>query len=400
MTEFLDIRTLSFTNLVFCFIYGFGLIIYSTNHKSFKGISLIGAAFLSFGTSFLLLGLRNVINDFMSIIIANFLSLFALSLIYEGLALFLNAKVTLAKFLNPIMALILVCSFVYYTYYDPNINNRIIIITTLFSIQSLLCSYLLFFKGNLRSGSANIFLGFIFLSYALISIFRAIWTLGESELIDFMDAGLVHALSLFTFQSMVLFIIFTVVWISSSTLEYELKLQARSDPLTKVYNRRALEEIAITEMARTIRSRKPLSMIMTDIDHFKLFNDTHGHQIGDKVLQEFAHVLKNNVREHDFVARYGGEEFIILLPETTRQQAEKVAEKLRLLVERHQIQIKKKKSLSVTTSFGIANFQEGMSDWKQIVKAADHALYDAKNRGRNCVACAEIGDKWASIKIK
>lgn len=400
MLEVLDIRTLSFTNLIFCFIYGFGLITYAVNHRKFDGISMIGYGFIGLGLGFLLISLRQFANEFISIIIANMLILIGVVLIYQGLITFRQAKVSWGKYLIAVLFLIMMPSFVYYTYIEPNINARIIIFALCLSLLTSLCSYALLYKSKQNGGVANTFLGIMFLIIALFYIFRAVWTLGENELNSFMDAGIVHAFSIITFQLMVLFTSFSVIWISSNILEQELKNQARIDPLTLVYNRRALEEMANYEMIRTIRSRRPFSVIMSDIDHFKLFNDTHGHQLGDKVLTEFARVLIHNVRANDFVARYGGEEFIIILPETTKQQASIVAEKLRAAVEQHKILTTKKESLTVTASFGVSHFHEGTTDWKQIVKAADHALYDAKNRGRNCVVVESIGNNWASVKIK
>ena len=389
MMDALDIRTLSFTTLFFGFIYGFGLIIYSVNHKKFKGISIIGNALLCMSVGFLLLGLRQHINSFFSIIIANSAILASILLIYEGLVRFLQVEVTWEKTFSISLLALLLILFPYFTYINPDINIRVIIFSTFLSLQCLLVSNALLYKIKHYRSEAVTFLGLMFLIIALFFAFRSIWTASEIKIINFMNAGLIHGLAIVIFHFMTLATSFCVIWIASSILERELIKQARIDPLTLVYNRRALTELATIEMSRVIRNDHPLAMIICDIDHFKHFNDQHGHQAGDKVLVDFASILKSNVREHDLVSRYGGEEFLILLPETNLEHAAIIAEKLRVKIMNHQLVIPPNKTLSITASFGVANYQKGVTDWKQIVKTADRALYQAKNTGRNRVVAEQ-----------
>jgi len=389
MMDALDIRTLSFTTLFFGFIYGFGLIIYSVNHKKFKGISIIGNALLCMSVGFLLLGLRQHINSFFSIIIANSAILASILLIYEGLVRFLQIEITWEKTFSISLLTLLLILFPYFTYINPDINIRVIIFSTFLSLQCLLVSNALLYKIKHYRSEAVTFLGLMFLIIALFFTFRSIWTASEIKIINFMNAGLIHGLAIVIFHFMTLATSFCVIWIASSILERELIKQARIDPLTLVYNRRALTELATIEMSRVIRNDHPLAMIICDIDHFKHFNDQHGHQAGDKVLVDFASILKSNVREHDLVSRYGGEEFLILLPETNLEHAAIIAEKLRVKIMNHQLVIPPNKTLSITASFGVANYQKGVTDWKQIVKTADRALYQAKNTGRNRVVAEQ-----------
>jgi len=385
MLDILDIRTLSFTTMAFSFIYGVGLIVYSVNHRKFPGISMIGIAFLVLSLGLFLLFLRHYVSDFISIIVANLLNLTAIVMIYEGLIRFRHAKIRWGGYLGPSLLIFVALSFLYFTYYEPEVNTRIIILASCFSLEHLLISYALFYKTKQSGGTANTFLGLMFLLLSVYYAFRAIFTLGEAELIDFMDAGFIHAISLMNIQAMVLFTSFSVVWITSNELERELREQARIDPLTLAYNRRALEDVAGVEISRVMRNKLPLSFIMCDIDHFKNFNDEHGHQVGDKVLVNFCAVLKSNIREHDFLARYGGEEFLVLLPETDLQQAFAIAEKLRIKTCQHRMVIRRNRAVSITASFGVAGYEQGMTDWRLIVKAADQALYQAKSSGRNKV---------------
>ena len=160
---------------------------------------------------------------------------------------------------------------------------------------------------------------------------------------------------------------------------------ATFDPLTKLYNRRYFEERLALEAKKSFYSGNALSLVMVDIDHFKQVNDTYGHTMGDKVLQEIAHLLKHSLRKQDTVARYGGEEFVLILPESGLEECSMIAERIRRLVENSPIDVGKAR-LNVTISLGISNFPvHRVKSKEDLVKLADLALYDAKNKGRNRV---------------
>ena len=165
------------------------------------------------------------------------------------------------------------------------------------------------------------------------------------------------------------------------TLQMKTKFEilAITDKLTKLYNRHKFYEIATNEIERSKRYKRPLSLIIFDIDHFKKINDTYGHDIGDYVLQELAKLIKKHIRKQDFAFRWGGEEFIILLPETDAQGAMKLAEKLRHIIESHKF----KKVGQVTISLGVTEYSSSDKDIDEVVKRADNALYLSKKNGRN-----------------
>lgn len=165
-----------------------------------------------------------------------------------------------------------------------------------------------------------------------------------------------------------------------STLNKKLELLSITDRLTGLFNRIKIDSTFQEQIAHSQRSRKFFSVILLDIDHFKSVNDTYGHQTGDIVLTEVAHILQNNTRKTDIVGRWGGEEFIIICPNTNSKQAISLAESLRRFLQAHEFPITK----SQTASFGVATYQKEDQS-KDIVGRADTALYLAKNKGRNCV---------------
>ena len=165
---------------------------------------------------------------------------------------------------------------------------------------------------------------------------------------------------------------------------------AQTDPLTRLYNRRHLYEKLDVELNRCYRGGKPISLIMTDIDHFKRVNDQFGHQVGDEVLTKVADLLQQQLRTYDLAARYGGEEFCLVLPETDLDSACDVAERIRKSAEDMSFPAPME-NYTLTMSFGVAAYDgttEGEID--EIIRFADDALYDAKHSGRNQVKDKEI----------
>ncbi|HEY5762845.1 MAG TPA: diguanylate cyclase [Rhodocyclaceae bacterium] len=158
-----------------------------------------------------------------------------------------------------------------------------------------------------------------------------------------------------------------------------LRLQSATDALTGLYNRRHLDETLSVEFHRAVRTGTCLSVLMLDIDHFKSFNDTHGHDQGDRVLQGVADSLRRTLRKYDIACRYGGEEFVAILPDTDGILAERVGERLR-----HDVETCSIDGLSVTISIGIASTPELVVDTPEaLLEAADGALYASKKAGRN-----------------
>ena len=166
----------------------------------------------------------------------------------------------------------------------------------------------------------------------------------------------------------------------------ELHRLATRDPLTGALNRRAFFDMAHQLIERTARDGRPLTCIMTDIDHFKQFNDKHGHAIGDEVLKAVTAALSTGLREQDMLCRYGGEEFCIFLPDCDVPGAQRVAERLRAQVEAQAgPAVKSAVPLKVTSSFGISLFNAELREAGALIDLADQALYNAKRAGRNRV---------------
>jgi diguanylate cyclase len=166
--------------------------------------------------------------------------------------------------------------------------------------------------------------------------------------------------------------------------------ESQIDPLTEVGNRKFFESESIRALEEAQSDDSALSVLMVDIDHFKKFNDTHGHLIGDQVLRLVAHTLVENLKGRDIIARYGGEEFIILLPQTRLQDAERVANLLRTSLASKRIKKRGSNEILgvITISLGAAQYRRG-EDRETLIARADEAMYKAKQTGRNKVMCED-----------
>ena len=164
----------------------------------------------------------------------------------------------------------------------------------------------------------------------------------------------------------------------------QVKEASMTDYLTGVLNRRAFIEKGESEIFRTLRHKKSLSIIMMDIDNFKLINDKLGHKYGDKALEKVAHLCRQQMRVTDEIARYGGDEFIILLPETSAEDAFNLAERICSDVARSKCVTESGKSCSISISLGVTEF-DGKETLGSLLHRVDQALYESKNAGKGQV---------------
>ena len=174
--------------------------------------------------------------------------------------------------------------------------------------------------------------------------------------------------------------------LDSAHLHSAAREQADQDALTGLANRRRFESDVAVEWERCRRYGRPLSMVMLDLDHFKALNDEHGHLVGDHALRAAAAGIAGSLRATDTAFRYGGEEFVVLLRETTIEDAGTIADRLRRAVA--QVEVPGSPEVALTTSAGVAARRSGMTQSSELVRLADEALYDAKRQGRNRVCRA------------
>ena len=189
------------------------------------------------------------------------------------------------------------------------------------------------------------------------------------------------------------------VALDQARLKVSLEIMASIDPLTNLLNRREMQEVIDRVYASAKRSAKPLSLILFDLDRFKMLNDNYGHDIGDKILIGISEVAKRTLRTSDWLSRWGGEEFLAILPDTDENGALNIAERLREAVEQFYLELNSQK-IKTSASIGIASYPRDGDTPDFLIKAADAALYEAKKTGRNRVVAAKDKREVYSIAAK
>lgn len=193
-----------------------------------------------------------------------------------------------------------------------------------------------------------------------------------------------HMLTMFIWELVCVCIAAGIGFLFDREVFYRRKAEERAnvDGVTEIYNHRYFQERLTAEIERASRYERTLSLVMLDLDYFKAFNDSWGHQEGDKVLKWFAHICADCVRNIDVLARYGGEEFVVILPETGAKEALAVAERIRQSTDKLSV-TEFGKNRGVTVSAGVATFPDHARTRHALILSADAALYSAKQRGRN-----------------
>ncbi|MFQ5586765.1 MAG: diguanylate cyclase [Thermodesulfobacteriota bacterium] len=179
---------------------------------------------------------------------------------------------------------------------------------------------------------------------------------------------------------------YTAIAIENASYLKEVQELTITDDLTKLYNSRHLNSFLDYEVERARRYKMSLSLIFFDLDKFKNVNDTHGHLVGSKLLKEMASVIRMTLRKVDMACRYGGDEFVIVLPQTTKEQAYQATEKLRELINEHRFLQEEGLNLHLTASFGIASYPDDAKDKIELINLADKAMYRVKMDSRDGIA--------------
>lgn len=227
--------------------------------------------------------------------------------------------------------------------------------------------------------------GFTTKSVLCVPLFNHGEVLGAIELVNKYSGSQFDSDDLETLQ---LFADFIAIAIRNATNFRTIHELSIKDDLTCLFNTRFFHEMVEREMQRSIRKRRELSLIFMDMDHFKEVNDTHGHIYGSRLLKEVAVIISNCVRSIDIPVRYGGDEFTVILPETSKEQAQLVARRIHERIRENLFLADDGINIRLTASLGYATFPDDAKDKDELIKKADNAMYHVKNTTRNGVCAA------------
>ena len=351
------------------------------------GLGRWAAALLVNAIGHLLIMLRGLIPDVLSIVVGNLM----LSSVFVGMIAavyqFQGRPVRWALLLAPpLLVLVFVSVFI------DNFPARVSFVGLVIGLQAVWALLAALSQRNVTVGRGQWLLVAGLALEAVVLSGRALVAVGtHSEATNILQSSALQTLTFLATFSVVLVSSVGFVFMSRDRADENNRVLAALDPLTGVANRRSLIAALDRDVARAQRMREPMALMMVDIDHFKDVNDQYGHPAGDRVLCSVVNVLRQRVRAQDLVGRYGGEEFMVLLPDTGLAGAEQLARALCKAVEESRCPADgvPGPGIAVTVSIGVFGGRlESGDSWDMLIAAADRALYQAKNNGRNRVEVA------------
>jgi len=383
----LDPRTLLFSLILTCGLSVLGMFVAAAGRSGGRtrdGMGKWAAAMFLQTLTWGLVAARGTVPDLLSVIAANGLMVASYGLMLVAIHEFQQRQTPHWQYLAPVALILLISAAL-----PDDIRGRFIWGGLIYAFQMVLIARALLSDRMTRAGRAwRLLFGGVVMVILVLGLRGAVALSGHIDFAQPQNTAALQPIQLVTFiaaMSIALLGSIGFVLMVKERTDREVMLLAMTDSLTQIPNRRALKDYAEHALAR--RSGLPLALLMIDVDHFKVINDTHGHQTGDEVLSRVPALLAGRLRGHDFLGRYGGEEFCVIAPDTDTAGALALAEALRETVAATVLDTESGK-ISVSVSIGISCCPaSGTRELKVVLAEADAALYDAKQSGRNRVVC-------------
>jgi len=383
----MDMHTLHVQHAVFLGLYTILTLVNFWLHRGMKGVFWFPVYNLCAFAGAVLIALRGYIPDMFSIVVGDML--FPIGYLFLNLCLteFFDEGKGREIFnwrVQMILALLVLAPVVYFGLLHPDTRNRALGYNLIVSIQIALLAGFTFRRATGTLRIAGVLMASVLAMLSLNSLVRLIGILVIEPPGNYQRGGTFLSWMMLNSSALQGGITVAFVWMTAALLRHDLQVQASTDPLTGLLNRRAVTRAAERHIAASRQNHQPLSAILLDLDSFKMINDTFGHQFGDAVLVAVSQCLQHNIRTFDVLSRLGGDEFVILLPETSVTTAMEVAERLRVSLEKLQVEHNGLQS-RVSASFGLAQVEGMHLDWDQLILYCDRALYKVKHTGGNAV---------------
>ncbi|HEY0161764.1 MAG TPA: GGDEF domain-containing protein [Edaphobacter sp.] len=387
----MDTTTLVFVNVLLFVLYASVVLVNARVVGGMKEALWFAGANLCRGLSMLLVGVEWLHLERVRWVDAfsGTLAMVGVLLLHKSFAELLEQKAILQRLQFVLVGLMVAVLFCFIFFPARSLQPFIALYATL-GMQYALVAVLVFRFSPKDAGIGGWLTSLILIAYAFIFFFRAAMVIGwQSQ--DYLTMKR-HLFPIWLTACLVTTTgtAFGFVVLSSAKLRMELLRRAQVDDLTGLLNRWALRKTALREVQRCLRGRHSLAVVTLDLDGLKHVNDTKGHSCGDVILQAVAGVLQDVLRGHDSVARMGGDEFCVLLPETSMDEAMRVAERLRLEIGEMTVRFRGQ-MVRTSASLGVACSDISGLEWQNLIDDSDAALYRAKHEGRNRVIAAVAG---------
>jgi len=343
--------------------------------SNIHGLGRWSSALLVLFIGGVLVSLRGLLPELVTISLSTLLLWMGLYLGYTGTQQFFGVLPRMRNWFALIGAVMLVQ--VWFTLEAPDYRVRLVLTTCMTALLTSVHAYLVLRQGALTFAKAMT--AGVLITMAVIQILRLATMSAMAPNAQFLDADSIQLVYIATFAFVLLLFSVSVVLLATERLHSELEYQATHDSLTLALTRRRMNEACAKELERCHRHGRHMGVLIVDLDHFKEVNDKWGHQVGDQVLVRFVSAVNALLRQPDLLGRQGGEEFLVLLPETSLEEALSVAERIREMCAHHG------EEPGCTASIGVTTNHKDTDTVDSLLARADAAMYRAKAHGRNRV---------------
>ena len=379
----LDVRTVFVITFLYGLLTGVGLVFASRSYSGTlrRSMNVMGAGAITLMSGILAVGIQGVLlTSFSSVLLANFMMLWGVGEYFQALRLF-DGEEPRRSWTFAIAAGVTLLNLFFFSVV-PSLSARVIVMSLAFSFLTGLSGVRILRSRSVSGTTVRNTASFSFWLVSVLFLARGIGTMFFGWYTTTLMENNLWQTLLFSGSAVGFVLInFSYLLLCNGQFNRHLEQLALTDPLTGLFNRRAFSELALREIARSGRSREPLSLIMIDADKFKKINDTFGHSAGDRVLQHLSAVIRESVRPQDVVGRLGGDEFAVLLPGANHIMALGVEERLVVAVDEHPLPWHEGK-IPLKISAGTAALNLGAPDFDDLLSRADNALYRAKRHGQ------------------
>lgn len=387
----LDARSILLTSTAVSFILTAMMLVYRLTRKVYAGFTywLMGDVFITLG--FLLVAMRGILPDFVTVLLGNIFLILALVVLHQGIRRFFGDYSQ--DRLNVAILIVFSLFLNYFLYVEDRVAMRIVLTSFTLSFLMYRSGALLIFNAPEQLKKSAAPGGVMMWATGAFFFARAVDAITNFSTYDLFSPRLINVLGFMMGAVLVSAWTFGFFFLNSTRLELELEtIQAElrklvvTDYLTGIYNRRYFYEHSQLEFQRAHRYQGSFSILVIDADNFKAINDEYGHAAGDLALQETANTISVSMRSSDICARLGGEEFGVMLLQTDKEYAIETAERIRAQVEQKVFSTTNGKQFSITVSVGVADFLVNDKSIDDVINRADQALYRAKKNGKNSVS--------------